>query len=204
MKIDMQKVSYILGQSVGGDFARRKMEIDVETFIQSFRDAFAGEPCRMPPGEMQQIMQSYQQTLQEQEKVRRDEEMQQRIEQGRRFLAENRSREEVIETASGLQYLVVKEGDGPKPGANDTVVAHYEGSTVDGRVFDSSIQRGKPATFPLNGVIKGWQEALPLMSVGARYELFVPSELAYGATGAGKAIGPHETLIFKVELISIQ
>jgi FKBP-type peptidyl-prolyl cis-trans isomerase FklB len=204
MKIDMEKVSYILGQNVGGDFARRKLKIDTEIFVKSFKEAFAGEPCRMPAGEMQQIMQAFQAALQEQEQARRAEAGKDRIEAGRRFLEENKKREGVVETPSGLQYRIVAEGSGPKPSATDTVEAHYEGKTLDGKVFDSSIRRGAPASFPVSGVIPGWQEALPLMSVGARYELFIPSELAYGAAGAGKAIGPHETLIFKVELTAIK
>jgi len=204
MKIDMKKVSYILGRNVGGDFSRRNIDIDADIFAQSFKEAFAGKPCHMPAGEMQQIMQAFQGALQEQEQARKAEESKGRIEAGRLFLEKNRTREGVVETASGLQYRIVEEGSGPKPTATDTVKAHYEGKTLDGKVFDSSIQRGTPASFPVNGVIPGWQEALPLMSVGARYELFIPSELAYGAAGAGQAIGPHETLIFKVELVAIQ
>ncbi|MFK7775821.1 MAG: FKBP-type peptidyl-prolyl cis-trans isomerase [Saprospiraceae bacterium] len=126
------------------------------------------------------------------------------VAQGESFLAENKLREEVTETASGLQYLVVKEGDGDIPEATSTVVVHYTGTLLDGTVFDSSVQRGQPATFPVNGVIGGWTEALQLMKVGSSWKLFIPYHLAYGDQGAGGAIGPYSTLIFDVELLEIK
>ncbi len=124
--------------------------------------------------------------------------------QGESFLAENKKREEVKETASGLQYMVVKEGDGEMPKETSTVVVHYTGTLLDGSVFDSSVQRGQPATFPVNRVIAGWTEALQLMKVGSSWKLFIPYNLAYGDQGAGGAIGPYSTLIFDVELLEIK
>ena len=126
------------------------------------------------------------------------------VAQGEKFLAENKTREGVKETASGLQYMVVKAGDGKQPEATSTVVVHYTGTLLDGTVFDSSVQRGQPATFPVNGVIGGWTEALQLMTVGSSWKLFIPHHLAYGAQGAGGSIGPYSTLIFDVELLEIK
>ena len=126
------------------------------------------------------------------------------LKKGQDFLAANGKKEGVTTTKSGLQYRVVKKGDGAKPGATDEVTVHYEGRLINGTVFDSSIKRGQPATFPVNGVIKGWTEALQLMSEGAEYELYIPAALAYGQRGAGQDIGPNETLIFKVSLIKVK
>ena len=126
------------------------------------------------------------------------------VAQGAKFLAENKTREGVKETASGLQYIVVKEGDGEKPTASSTVSVHYTGTLLDGSVFDSSVKRGQPATFPVNGVIAGWTEALQLMTVGSSWKLFIPYQLAYGDQGAGGAIAPYSTLIFDVELLEIK
>ena len=122
---------------------------------------------------------------------------------GEKFLAENKDKEGVVTLPSGLQYKILKEGNGPKPKASDTVKCHYEGRLIDGTVFDSSIRRGEPAEFPVGGVIQGWVEALQLMPVGSKWQLYIPSEMAYGSHGAGQAIGPDETLIFDVELLAI-
>ncbi|MGR9100293.1 MAG: FKBP-type peptidyl-prolyl cis-trans isomerase [Gammaproteobacteria bacterium] len=123
--------------------------------------------------------------------------------EGTAFLSENAKNPEVVTTESGLQYLVINEGDGAKPFASDSVTVHYQGTTIDGEEFDSSYRRGEPATFPLNHVIAGWTEGLQLMSEGAKYRFFIPSELAYGERGAGRTIGPNSTLIFDVELIKV-
>ena len=196
MKVDMEKVSYILGRSIAGDFQRQEVDIDVEAFLEAFRGAMAGEPSRIRVAEMQQIMEGFKGLMQERQRSAASE-------KGKAFLAENRKQAGVVETASGLQYRVIQEGQGKTPLATDTVETHYEGRTIDGTVFDSSVKRGKPASFPVNGVIQGWQEALQLMKEGAKYELFIPSDLAYGANGAGSAIGPYETLIFEVELLKV-
>ena len=125
------------------------------------------------------------------------------VEEGRKFLAANSKNEKVVTLESGLQYEVIKAGEGAKPSLNDQVTTHYHGTLIDGTVFDSSVERGQPASFPVNGVIKGWTEALQLMNVGSKWRLFVPYDLAYGERGAGPQIGPFTTLIFEVELISI-
>lgn len=204
MKIDMDKVSYILGQSIGGDFKHQGFDINVETFIESFKDAFAGNPSKMRVSEMQQIMMAFKSAVQEQNQGANTQNSHENLEKGQAFLEENKNKEGIIETSSGLQYRVIEEGTGKTPTASDTVETHYEGKTIDGNIFDSSIKRGAPITFPVNGVIMGWQEALQLMKEGAKYELFIPHNLAYGPNGSGSAIGPYETLIFDVELISVQ
>lgn len=203
MKIDMDKVSYILGQSIGMDFKRQQFDINVDIFVESFADALDGKPSKMPPGEMQQIMMAFTSALKEKEQAANASKAQINIENGRVFLEENKTKEGVIETGSGLQYRVISEGSGKNPTINDTVETHYEGKTIDGNIFDSSIKRGTPISFPLNGVIKGWQEGLQLMKEGAKYEFFIPSDLAYGEAGSGGAIGPYETLIFEVELLKV-
>ena len=126
------------------------------------------------------------------------------MQEGEEFLAENKAKDGVVETASGLQYIVLKQGEGPSPAATDRVTVHYEGKSLDGKVFDSSYERDEPSEFVLNEVISGWTEGVQLMKVGSKYRFFIPSELAYGVRGAGQDIGPNATLIFEVELISIE
>ncbi|QTA79787.1 Outer membrane protein MIP (macrophage infectivity potentiator) [Desulfonema limicola] len=204
MKIDMDKVSYILGQSIGSDFKRQGFDINVETFTQSFKDAFAGKPSSMRISEMQQIMTAFKNAVQENQDTANSQKARANLEKGKAFLEENKKKQGVVETSTGLQYRVIEQGSGKKPLAADSVETHYEGRTIDGNIFDSSIKRGTPVTFPVNGVISGWQEALQLMNEGSKYELFIPHNLAYGPTGSGSAIGPYETLIFDVELLKVQ
>ncbi len=204
MKIDMEKISYILGQSIGGDFKRQDFEIDVETFISSFKSAFAGEPSKMPANEMQHHMMAFQSFLQEKNQAESQAASEKNLLEGAAFLEENKGKEGITVTESGLQYRVVKEGKGKTPGASDTVTTHYTGKLLDGKTFDSSVERGTPATFPVNGVIKGWQEALQLMAEGAKWELFIPASLAYGVNGSGGTIPPNATLTFEIELISVK
>lgn len=204
MNIDMDKVSYILGQSIGGDFRRQGFDINVKTFVDSFNAAFEGKPSEMAPSEMQHIMMAFQTAVQEKQQAEKSAASEVNLNEGKQFLAENAKRDEVTVTESGLQYRVIKEGAGAKPSATDTVETHYEGKTLDGKIFDSSVKRGTPASFPVNGVIKGWQEALQMMAVGTKLELFVPSDLAYGPEGMGGAIGPHAVLVFEVELLAIK
>ncbi|MBA4367907.1 MAG: hypothetical protein C0403_09750 [Desulfobacterium sp.] len=204
MKIDTEKVSYILGQSIGGDFRRQSFEINVKTFVDSFTDAYAGKETKMRPSEMQQIMMAFQNAMQEKKQMQQNRAAETNLKTGKEFLEENQKKTGIHVTKTGLQYRIIKEGNGKKPKSADTVVTHYEGKTIDGRIFDSSIRRGAPARFPVNGVIQGWQEALQLMGEGSKWELFVPSDLAYGQTGSGGTIEPHSTLIFEVELITIE
>ncbi|MDD9302063.1 MAG: FKBP-type peptidyl-prolyl cis-trans isomerase [Desulfobacter sp.] len=204
MKVDLDKVSYVLGQSVGGDFKRQGFDIDPQIFAESFVAAFNGEQSQMPVGEMQHIMQNFQRAMEDKKQAEQMESGKKNIEAGEKFLEENSKKEGVKTTQSGLQYRVITQGSGKKPAVTDTVETHYEGKTLDGKIFDSSYKRGQTTTFPLNGVIKGWTEALQIMAEGSKYELYIPSELAYGPTGSGGTIEPYATLIFTVELIAIK
>ncbi len=204
MKVEMDKVSYVLGQSIGGDFRRQGFEIDLDIFTKSFTDAFNGEKPTMTVGEMQQTMQNFQRAMQDKLQAETKVAGAKNIEAGEKFLSENSKKDSVFVTESGLQYKVISEGEGKKPAVTDTVETHYEGKTLDGTIFDSSYKRGETTTFPLNGVIKGWTEALQLMSEGAKYELYIPHGLAYGAAGSGGTIEPYSTLVFTVELIAVK
>ncbi|MCP3874658.1 MAG: FKBP-type peptidyl-prolyl cis-trans isomerase [Desulfobacteraceae bacterium] len=204
MKVDLEKVSYILGQSVGGDFRRQGFEIDPKIFTDSFVEAFNGKESQMPVSEMQHIMQNFQRAMEDKKQAEQMESGKKNIEAGTKFLEENSKKEGVKVTESGLQYKVITEGSGKKPAVTDTVETHYEGKTLEGVIFDSSYKRGQTTSFPLNGVIKGWTEALQLMAEGSKYELYIPSELAYGPNGSGGTIEPYSTLIFIVELIAVK
>lgn len=196
---DKNKISYTLGYQLAQSLRQQGFELDGEVAASAVRDAFAGNKPRMSQAEMQATIQTMNAMLL-QKKV---ELAQANHEAGKKFLAENKAKKGVVTRDSGLQYKVIKAGTGKSPKATDTVVAHYEGRLLNGNVFDSSIQRGSPATFPLSRVIKGWQEVVPLMKEGAKWQVYIPAELAYGEQGAGQKIGPNETLIFDIELIKI-
>ncbi|MEC8610710.1 MAG: FKBP-type peptidyl-prolyl cis-trans isomerase [Bacteroidota bacterium] len=193
----MEKVSYSLGVSIATNVKSQGLEqVDYESLTNAFRDVFENNQLQISENESNMILQDYFGKLANKKK-------QANIEAGKNFLNENAQRDGVTTTESGLQYEVLKEGTGNLPKETDKVTVHYHGTLIDGTVFDSSVDRGEPATFPVNGVIPGWVEALQLMKVGAKYKLFIPSDLAYGERGAGGAIGPNATLVFEVELISI-
>lgn len=199
-----QKVSYgmglVLGERMGNDLPNLQMD----QFLQGIQHGHAGddEAMRMSREEIQQAMMAYQQQLKEEQGKQMEELAQKNLDAGEAFLAENAEREGVETTESGLQYEVIEQGDGEKPAETDTVQVHYTGELLSGEVFDSSRDRGEPVTFALNQVIPGWTEGLQLMSEGARYKLYIPSDLAYGP-GGNRAIGPNETLVFDVELLDI-
>lgn len=194
---EIDKVSYSLGLSIASNLISSGIKtINPEAFNDAMNAVFAGQMPEIVPDEANNILQTYFEKIQ-------NEKGKEAKEAGEKFLAENKSREGVVTLESGLQYKILKEGAGAKPTANDTVKCHYEGRLINGQVFDSSIRRGEPAEFPVGGVIAGWVEALQLMSVGSKWQLYIPSELAYGQHGAGAAIGPNETLIFDVELLEI-
>ena len=194
---EIDKVSYSLGLSIASNLISSGVKtINAEAFNDAMSTVFAGKMPEIMPDEANNILQDYFDKLQqEQGKTAKDA--------GEKYLEENKKRESVVVLPSGLQYKILKEGNGPKPKASDTVKCHYEGRLINGQVFDSSIRRGEPAEFPVSGVIQGWVEALQLMPVGSKWQLYIPSELAYGAHGAGQSIGPNETLIFDVELLAI-
>jgi FKBP-type peptidyl-prolyl cis-trans isomerase FklB len=182
-----QKQSYAMGAELGNQLRERSVEVELGPFIQGLRDGLAGKAASSQAGT----------TRLAEQRLKNEAE-------GRAFLAENKAKDGVVILPSGLQYRVLKAGEGRKPGPEDTVVCNYRGTLPDGKEFDSSYKRRKPATFTVNGVINGWTEALQLMPVGSRWQLFVPSELAYGERGAGGLIGPNQTLVFEVELIAIK
>ena len=195
----MDKLSYALGMSMASSLLQSGITgIDVESFTQAFKEMMVnGASQAMSPQEADQVIRAYFDKKQE-------EMLTKNLKAGREFLAENAKRENVISLSSGLQYEILKEGSGEKPKATDKVKCHYHGTLLDGTVFDSSVQRGQPAIFGVNQVIQGWVEALQMMPVGSKWRLYIPSELAYGERGAGKDIEPNSTLIFDVELLSIE
>jgi len=199
-----EKLSYALGMSMGKNLHRDSIEIDPNIMLQGMKDAMGGGKTLLTDEEAQAAIAELQNDL----RKKQTEHMQAAAETNRKagdaFLAANKTKEGVVTLASGLQYKILKAGTGPKPTATDSVVCNYRGTLIDGTEFDSSYKSGQSATFPVNGVIKGWTEALQLMPVGSKWQLFVPPALAYGARGAGSDIGPDSTLIFEVELLSIQ
>ena len=195
---ELDSVSYSLGLNVARNVKMQGLEeINEAAVAQAFKDVFEGDTTLITDAGANQVLNNYFQKMQN---AKADVAKQ----AGQEFLAENKTKEGVVELPSGLQYTVLTEGTGEKPSLEDKIKAHYHGTTIDGTVFDSSVDRGEPVTFPVNGVIAGWTEALQLMPVGSKWKLFIPSDLAYGARGAGGNIGPHETLIFEVELLSIE
>ena len=200
----MDKLSYALGLGIGQQLSQMgASDISAEDFAQAIKDVLEGNELKVSHREAQTIVQDYFQKQEQKLQAQRAEAGKAHKEAGEKYLAENAKKEGVITLPSGLQYQVLKEGNGKKPTAKDTVQCHYEGFLIDGTVFDSSIQRGEPATFPLQQVIAGWTECLQLMQEGAKYRFFIPYRLAYGEGGAGNSIPPFAALIFDVELIQV-
>ena len=194
---ELDKVSYSLGLSIASNLISSGVTtINAEAFIDGLNVVFSGKMPEIMPDEANNILQDYFDKLQQAKGKEAKAE-------GEKFLAENKKKEGVVALPSGLQYKILTAGNGPKPKASDTVKCHYEGRLINGTVFDSSIRRNDPAVFPVSGVIAGWVEALQLMPVGSKWQLYIPSELAYGTHGAGQSIGPNQTLIFDVELLAI-
>ncbi|GAB1450286.1 FKBP-type peptidyl-prolyl cis-trans isomerase [Draconibacterium sp.] len=194
---ELENFSYALGMSIAGNLIQTGVKtVNPELFLNGFKDVFNGEETMIHPEEANEILEAFIGKLNENKGAGN-------LEEGIKFLAENKKKQGVSELPSGLQYEVLVEGEGKIPTANDQVKCHYHGTLIDGTVFDSSVQRNQPAVFPVNGVIQGWVEALQLMSTGSKWRLFIPSQLAYGSNGAGGAIGPNSTLIFDVELLEI-
>jgi FKBP-type peptidyl-prolyl cis-trans isomerase FklB len=204
LKTQRDKISYIIGMDAGSNFKKQSIDIDADIFMKGFKDALSGNKAALSDDETREAMNAFREERmkQHEEKVKKITEKNKT--EGEAFLAENKKKEGVVTLLSGLQYKIIKEGDGKIPQEEDTVTVNYRGSLVDETEFDSSYKRGNPATFPVNGVILGWQEALKLMKVGSKWQLFVPAGLAYGEQGTGNTIGPNSTLIFEVELLSIE
>jgi FKBP-type peptidyl-prolyl cis-trans isomerase FklB len=200
----MNKLSYALGLGIGQQLAQMGADdISAEDFAQAIKDVLEGNELKVSHREAQTIVQDYFQKQEQKLQAERAEKGKAHKEAGEKYLAENSKKDGVVTLASGLQYQVLTEGNGKKPSAKDTVKCHYEGTLIDGTVFDSSYQRGEPATFPLQQVIAGWTEGLQLMQEGAKYRFFIPYRLAYGEGGAGASIPPFAALIFDVELIQV-
>ncbi len=198
LKTDLAKVSYGFGINIAQNMKQQGItDIDAQLLAKGIEDFLSESELEVAVNDVQIILQEYFRQLQEKQFAKN-------IDEGNAFLAKNSKRSEVVVLPSGLQYEVIEQGTGIRPKETDKVTTHYHGTLINGTVFDSSIERGQPATFPVNGVIKGWVEALQLMTVGSKWKLFVPSELAYGANPhPGGPIEPHTTLIFDIELISV-
>jgi FKBP-type peptidyl-prolyl cis-trans isomerase FklB len=201
LETDKQQLSYIFGIQVGQNMMSEGVELDMDAFAAGVADMFAGKQPQLDQATAQKVIGEFQQK----KAAELAAEMNKKQQASKAYMEENAKKDGVITTASGLQYRIIKEGDGATPTADDKVIAHYKGTLLDGTVFDSSYDRGEPATFPVKGVIQGWQEVLQLMKEGAKWEVVIPGNLAYGPQGAGpnSPIGPNETLIFDIELIAI-
>ncbi len=211
MTTQEQKVSYILGLNIGGQFKANNVPLDEASFVAGMKTAVDGSEPKLTKEEMGQVMAAFQESMQKkQEEAQKAQEAKlaadavKNKEEGAKFLAENAKKPGVKTTASGIQYEVLTEGKGEKPKESDTVTVHYVGTLIDGKEFDSSIKRNEPATFAVNAVIPGWVEVLQLMPVGSKWRVVIPSDLAYGAGGTGGEIGPNATLIFEIDLQKIE
>jgi FKBP-type peptidyl-prolyl cis-trans isomerase FklB len=204
LKTDKDKTSYAIGLNIGKGLHRDSVDVDPNILLQGLKDALAGGKTLLTDDEAKAAMTALQNDVRKKQEERMQQAGETNKKEGDAFLAANKTKEGVVTLPSGLQYKILKEGTGPKPSASDTVVCNYKGTLLNNTEFDSSYKRGQPATFPVGKVIKGWTEALQLMPVGSKWQLFIPSELAYGPRGAGPDIGPNATLVFEVELLSIQ
>ncbi|MGC1226106.1 MAG: FKBP-type peptidyl-prolyl cis-trans isomerase [Candidatus Sulfotelmatobacter sp.] len=204
LKTDKEKFSYALGMRMGANLKKQNVPVEPAILERGLKDAMAGGKTLLTEEQAQTALMQVQNDLRKKQQEKMQAEGAENKQQGAAFLAENKSKEGVKTLPSGLDYKILKEGTGPKPTAGDTVECNYRGTLIDGKEFDSSAKHGGPATFPVGGVIKGWTEALQMMPVGSKWQLFIPPDLAYGDRGAGPDIGPDSTLIFEVELVSIK
>ena len=198
-----QRTSYSVGFDIGTNLTRQGLEVDAKALAAGVIDALAGR-ARIAEAEQKELIKALQKKMQQERLAENEAQGKENLAAGQAFLTANAKKPGVVALPSGLQYKVIRDAAGPKPEATDKVKTHYHGTLIDGTVFDSSVDRGEPIVFPVNGVIAGWSEALQLMPVGSKWQLFVPSNLAYGARGAGGKIGPNTTLIFDVELLGIE
>jgi FKBP-type peptidyl-prolyl cis-trans isomerase FklB len=203
MKTTKQKVSYCIGLETARNLLRQFTDMDLKLLEEGFKDAISNANPKLEQTEVQSIMQALRQQVDQQQRQFFAKLSEDNRKQGESFLAENKQKDGIVTLNSGLQYKVLSPGTGPKPSPADVVSVHYRGSFIDGRIFDSSYERGKPHAFPVNRVIPGWSEALQLMRVGDKWQIFVPHYLAYGEAGFGNEIGPCTTLIFEMELLGI-
>lgn len=202
LKTDKDKLSYALGADMGNNLKKFEIEVNPDIYLKGMKDALSGNNVLLTEQEIRTIIMGMQQGLQAKQQEKMKAQAEKNKKEGDQFLAENKKKKDIKALPSGLQYKVVTEGKGNSPKDTDTVTVHYSGTLIDGTEFDSSVKRGQPATFPVKGVIKGWTEALQLMKEGAKWQLFIPADLAYGESGR-PGIPPNSVLIFEVELISI-
>ena len=204
LKTSKDKFSYALGMKMGANLHRQEVPVDANILARGLKDSLAGTKTLLTDDEAQAAIVEVQNDLRKKQQEKMQLEGAANKKEGETYLAANKGKEGVVTLPSGLEYKILKEGTGPKPTANDSVVCNYRGTLINGTEFDSSYKRGQPATFSVTGVIKGWTEALQLMPVGSKWQLFVPADLAYGERGPAPEIGPNSTLIFEVELLSIE
>lgn len=204
MKTTKEKVSYCIGLETGKNLMRQFTDMDLEILLDGFQDALRQASPKLPQDEVQSIMQALKQQVEQQQKAFYAKISEQNRKEGEAFLSENKQKEGIVTLTSGLQYKVLSAGTGPKPSPADVVSVHYRGNFINGQIFDSSYERGKPHSFPVNRVIPGWSEVLQLMKVGDKWQIFIPHYLAYGEAGFGNEIGPNITLIFEMELLGIE
>lgn len=204
LKNKKDKESYAIGLDIGKNFKSQSIDIDPDVLVKGIKDVLSGNKPLMTDEEVQATMTDFRKEMMDKQTARTKEAGEKNKKEGEAFLAENKKKDGVVTLPSGLQYKIIKEGSGAKPKATDTVTVNYRGTLIDGTEFDSSYKRGQPASFKVTGVIQGWTEALQLMKTGSKWQLFVPPSLAYGERGAGRDITPNATLIFDVELISVQ
>lgn len=202
-KSQKEKVSYGIGFNLGNNLMQDELDLDSKILVKGILDAMNKQKPLMTEEEIRSTLLAFQQELRAQQEAKMKKAQEENIAKGKAFLAENAKKEGVKTTKSGLQYKVVKPGTGKTPGPNDRVTTHYRGTLINGKEFDSSYKRNQPATFPVNGVISGWTEALQLMKEGGKWQLYIPSDLAYGTRGSGPDIGPNEVLIFDIELLKV-
>jgi FKBP-type peptidyl-prolyl cis-trans isomerase FklB len=193
------KFSYSIGLNIGSNLSKQKIEINPDMVTAGIKDAIAGKP-QLTQDQVKEVMTTFEKDMEQKQKAAGEK----NAADGAKFLEENKKKEGVKTTGSGLQYKMIKEGNGPQPKATDIVTVNYRGTLINGTEFDSSYKRGEPATFPLNGVIKGWTEGVQLMKVGSKYQLFIPAQLGYGDRAVGPDITPNSTLIFEVELLGVK
>lgn len=199
----MEKISYLVGRQVAGNLIQQGIEVDLKKFFEGIEEGYDNKPLPMSNEEAGQLLQEFDRELKEKLVAQKKAFAEQNLKEGLEFLDNNKGEDGIKVTESGIQYRVIEEGDGAVPKASDTVETHYEGKLISGEIFDSSIQRGQSVSFPVGGVIKGWQEVLQMMNVGSKWQVFIPAHLAYGENGSPPKIGPNSVLEFQIELINI-
>ena len=204
LKSDIDSVSYAIGMQIGQSFKQQEIEVNLDILKSAITHSINDTNLALTQEQTMAVMMKFQQQMQMNMEEKQKKAGEENLSEGQKFLEENKAKEGVKVTESGLQYKVLKQGDGPVPSKDDKVSVHYTGKLLSGKVFDSSVERGQPATFPVTGVIPGWVEALQMMPVGSKWELYIPPDLGYGERGAGADIGPNAVLIFEVELLGIE